>query len=209
MYFFFFVGTGLVGSWINGHGHPFPIPILVLPIWPYLIDSYFQRYIYTQKKVMPTCCAIKTMSWHTHFASGWNFALTRVTGGYSLASSFAETPGTKTKQKLILFLTTWQSRIEKRKSLDVDTWRSLALPTNVYSFWPFVFVFFRLWFRNGFTLLYFTLLYLLTWLGLTKTQSPVVLSVSWSPWLCNAITTRIFGRKKQHEKRLSDWLRVC
>ena len=40
------------------------------------------------------------------------FPLTRVTGGYSLASSYAETPGTKTKKKLILFLTTWQSRIE-------------------------------------------------------------------------------------------------
>ena len=105
-----FFGTGLVGSWINGHGHPFPIPIL--PIWPYLIDSYFQPHIYTKKKVMPTRCAIKTMSWHVHFARVWNFNLLEWLV-VTYTSSFEETPGTKTKKKLILFsTTTWQRRIE-------------------------------------------------------------------------------------------------
>ena len=77
---------------------------------------------------------------------------------WSLASSFAETPGTKTKQKLILFLTTWQSRIEKRKSLDVDTWRSLWRCRQTCTVFDRLFLFFS---GSDFAtaLLYFILLY--------------------------------------------------
>lgn len=185
-----------MGNWINWHGHPFPILILNLTV-PYrwlLSTMHFHT-----KMIMPTCCGRRgtytlRVSETSTYSSDW----------WSLGSSFAETPGTKTKKESLSDF----RYVAEQNRVKAKFWCGhVALPTNLYSFWPFVFVFFRflrLWFRKwpNFTylLLYFT------WLGPTKTERPVVLSVSYSPGagcVCvvrNAITTRILGRSSSMKR---------